>query len=138
MGLLQSIVVLVFVMNGFLIIAGPSFPEGAIDTNVAKTAISSFINTEGNQVLLNETAGIVVPKSVSTNTVETTTTGFNFVDVLRTPFNMFTTIMSFLLAPINIANALNLPLALNLLIMGPITVAFYVSIAVWLRGGGSG
>lgn len=137
MGALQSVVVLVFLINGFLIAAGPSLPP-EIDTNVAETAISGFINVGGDQVLLNETAAVKVPKSVSTNTVESTSTGFNFVDVLRTPFDMFTTIMSFLVAPINIANALALPLAINLLVMGPITVLFYVSIAIWLRGGGSG
>ncbi len=131
MGTLHGVVLLVFTINAFLIIA--QVPG----SNFAAEAIGEFINTENNQVLLNQTAGVKIPKTVSTNTVETATTGFNFVDVLRTPFSMFTTIMSFLLAPINIANSLNIPLALNLLVMTPITVAFYVSIAVWLRGGGS-
>jgi len=135
MGSLQSVVVLVFIINGFLIAAGPS---AGFDSNVAKTAIQGFMDVNENQVLLNTNASQTVPKTVSTNTVTSDATGFNFVDVLRTPFDMFTTIMSFLVAPINIANALALPLAVNLLIMGPITVLFYVSIAVWIRGGGSG
>ena len=136
MGLLAQVVVMVYIINAFLIIG-----TGA---NVAQDAISDLITIgdvegeQGQQVGVNETAQINVPKTVKTNTVETATTGFNFVDVLRTPFNVFTVLMSFLLAPINIANELDIPLALNLLIMAPITVLFYVSIAIWIRGGGGG
>lgn len=128
MGLLAQVVIMVYVINAFLIIGTGS--------DVAADAISSFVTINGGQVNLNETAKQNIPTTVKTNTVETGTTGFNFVDVLRTPFNVFTTIMSFLLAPINIANALDIPLALNLLIMTPITVLFYVSIGIWIRGGG--
>ncbi|KKL60626.1 hypothetical protein LCGC14_2203450 [marine sediment metagenome] len=130
MGLLAQVVIIVYVINAFLIIG-----TGA---NVAQDAISNLITIEGQQVGINETAQTNIPTTVKTNTVETGTTGFNFVDVLRTPFNVFTTIMSFLLAPINIANELDIPLALNLLIMAPITILFYVSIGVWIRGGGGG
>ncbi len=136
MGLLAQVVVMVYIINAFLIIG-----TGA---NVAQDAISDLITIgdvegeQGQQVGVNETAQINVPQTVKTNTVETATTGFNFVDVLRTPFNVFTVLMSFLLAPINIANELDIPLALNLLIMAPITVLFYVSIAIWIRGGGGG
>lgn len=135
MGQLLSAIVLVFIVNSFLIAAGPGL---GFDHNVAKTAISSFINVGEKQVLLNQTASNNVPKTVSTNTVETTSTGFNFVDVLRTPFDMLTTIMSFLLAPLNIANSLDLPLAVNLLIFGPMTVALYVGLYIAIRGGGGG
>ncbi len=136
MGLLAQLVIFVYVINAFLIIG-----TGA---NVAEDAISNLIiiktveGEQGQQVGINETAQANIPTTVKTNTVETGTTGFNFVDVLRTPFKVFTVIMSFLLAPINIANELDLPLALNLLIMTPITVLFYLSISIWIRGGGGG
>ena len=130
MGLLAQVVLMVYVVNAFLIIG--------MGANVAQDAISSFIVIDGQQVNLNETAQTNIPTTVKTNTVETATTGFNFVDVLRTPFNVFTVLMSFVLAPLNIANALNIPLALNMLIMTPITVLFYVSISIWIRGGGGG
>jgi len=130
MGLLAQVVLMVYVVNAFLIIG--------MGANVAQDAISSFIVIDGQQVNLNETAQTNIPTTVKTNTVETATTGFNFVDVLRTPFNVFTVLMSYVLAPLNIANALNIPLALNMLIMTPITVLFYVSISIWIRGGGGG
>lgn len=132
MGTLQGIIILVFSINAMLMIADI---EGS---NFAKEALSDFITVNEQQVLLNQTAATNVPKTVSTNTVESTATGFNFVDVLRTPFDILTTMMSFLLAPINIANSLGLPLAVTLLLMGPITVAFYAALYVAIRGGGGG
>ncbi|KKN65100.1 hypothetical protein LCGC14_0484880 [marine sediment metagenome] len=129
MGNLMSIVMIVFTINLFLIIGG---------YNVGREAISAVfdIPDDNSQFSFNPNATGAIPINPQTNTFESSQSTFNFVDAIKLPFEMAGIIISLVIAPINIAFALGMPFAINLLLFGPMTIMFYIAIFIWFRGGG--
>lgn len=127
-------------LNGFLlvfILSGVFFFVALNDPMISSTAGEGFnIFSGDNNGTLVKGSGVdaAIPVTLESNTVEGAGSAFNFVDALRAPFKMFSIISAFFTAPFDMANSLNVPLLVKIVIFAPIGLLLFIAAMSFLRG----
>ncbi len=129
MVLIMSVTIFTFIGLGSQFNVGDNVLKGYTEINENRTSISLNPNV---------TSSIPKPTQIEANTVDTGQTGglFKIFDALKIPFDMIGSFMRFVDAPFNLASSLDFPIEVALLIFVPLSLVFFVSLAVLIRGGG--